>query len=99
MNPRFDSELGKFLRDKRKKLGLTISKVACRSGISLSYLGRLETGDVLSSGGQGPSSEVLEKLATALSCSVSQLIGLRELDKANRKEAFLIPSSRESSRQ
>jgi DNA-binding NtrC family response regulator len=59
--------LGSFLREKRRKLGLTLQQVAYRSGVSLGYLSQVELSK------NSPSIETLHRLACALQVSLGEM--------------------------
>lgn len=64
-------EFGKFLKTKRKELGLTIIELANLSGVSHPYISQIENGK------KGmPSTDVLSKLAEPLGLKFSELMGL-----------------------
>lgn len=63
-------ELRKTIRQRRIALGLTLKELAAMSGISASYLGRLERGD------RFPSARVLRKIAQPLNFSESEVFTL-----------------------
>jgi len=63
-------ELRKTIRQRRIALGLTLKELAAMSGISASYLGRLERGD------RFPSARVLRKIAKPLNFSESEVFTL-----------------------
>jgi transcriptional regulator with XRE-family HTH domain len=60
--------LGKRIRELRKKRGLTQEKLAEEAGIDVKYLGGIERGT------ENPTVGILEKLATALSVKLHQLL-------------------------
>ena len=62
------SELGKRLRLRRKARGLSIAEAAFACGWHKSVLSRIELGD------RGVQYDDLVKLASALSCSVRDLV-------------------------
>lgn len=53
-------EFGQFIKDKRKKLGLTMAELSAKSGVSHPYISQIENGHFK------PSSDVLSKLAGPL---------------------------------
>lgn len=59
-----------FIRQWRKYRGLTQEQLAGRLGVVTSSVSQLETGK------QGYSQPVLEELAVALNCSVTDLLGV-----------------------
>lgn len=60
--------LAKRLKELRAKNGLTQLQVAKRAGLTLAYIGRLETGHY------DPQLSTLKKLAKALQCKISELV-------------------------
>ena len=56
------------LKNKRSERGLTLSELSRRSGVSVSAIRGIESGD------NSPSLRTVEKLARGLSCPVSELI-------------------------
>ena len=69
------------MNEKFKKVrlskGMRVVELAGRSGISVSYIDRLDTGWTL------PSYEVAEKLAVVLECSVDEIF---PVDKLKRRK-------------
>ncbi|WP_431810634.1 helix-turn-helix domain-containing protein [Lysinibacillus capsici] len=63
-------DFGKMLKSLRKKRGLTLADLSDLSGISISYLNRLEKGERKS-----PGFTKIIKLAEVLSVPVSSLVG------------------------
>jgi len=61
-------EAGAALRDRRRKLGWTLTAVAARTGISTGTLSRLETNKLQ------PNLNQLVRLAAAYSCSLDELV-------------------------
>ena len=59
--------IGTRISDEREKAGLTQSQLADRTGITQSYICRLEKGE------HRPTNKTLTKIATALEIPVSQL--------------------------
>lgn len=62
--------LGERIRDRRRRKGWTLKQLAEASSISLPYLSDLERRD-----GINPSLDTLTSVATALDCSVADLVG------------------------
>ena len=63
------SEFGRFLRERRKQMGLTLQSLAKLSGVSQTYLTNIENGK------RGiPSPEILNKLADPLEISYKELM-------------------------
>lgn len=65
-----NQELGKTIKQRRIALGLTLKELVAMSGISASYLGRVERGD------RFPSARVLRKIAKPLNFSESEVFTL-----------------------
>lgn len=63
------SDLGLRLRREREKAGLSLARLAAATGISKTYLVRLETQE------GNPSLEVLGRIAEALDLTVADLLG------------------------
>ena len=61
------NHLGKILKQRRVMVPLTLQELAARSGVSLSYLGRIEGGE------RFPSAHILRKLAKPLGFSEAEL--------------------------
>lgn len=61
-------EIGRLIRRFRTRAGLTQTKLAAMSGITVNYLGLLERGT------RTPSLDVLAALAKSLGCRVRNLI-------------------------
>ena len=68
------TKLGHHLREWREYRGLTQVQLAPIIGISRSYLSKLETGD------QDYLQYIIERIAIALRCEVSDLVGVRPRD-------------------
>lgn len=68
-----DKSIGQLIREARKERHLTQRELALESGISLSALQRYETDE------RCPQLDVIEKLATALSCDKFELIGFNPI--------------------
>lgn len=62
--------VGERIRTTRESLRLSRAEAARRAGIDLNYLWRLETGRCAN-----PGTENLRKIAVALECPVSELLG------------------------
>ncbi len=60
--------LAKRLKQLRAKEGLTQLQLAKKAGVTLAYIGRLETGHY------DPQLSTLKKLAKALNCTISDLV-------------------------
>lgn len=65
------SDFGKYIKQLREAKGLMIKDIAARSGISESYIYRLENGER-----KVPSVVIIEKLAVALGVPASQLFNI-----------------------
>lgn len=63
-------DIGRKIKNLRKKMGLTLQELSERSGVSPGYISMLERGFKKS-----PTLEVLKKLAKGLGVSLSELIG------------------------
>jgi transcriptional regulator with XRE-family HTH domain len=64
-------DFGKYIKQLREAKGLMIKDIAARSGISESYIYRLENGER-----KVPSVVIIEKLAVALGVPASQLFNI-----------------------
>jgi len=62
-----NGNLGKILKQRMSMLSLTLHKLAAKSGVSPSYLGRVENGE------RFPSARILRKLAEPLGFTKSEL--------------------------
>lgn len=62
------SRLGPALRARREALGLSMNELSTRSGLTVSAIGYLETGQ------RRPSVDSLCRLATAFNCKPSELL-------------------------
>ena len=62
------AELSKRIKTLRAERGLTQAKLAERAGVTLAYIGRLETGHY------DPQLSTLRKLAKALKVSIADLV-------------------------
>lgn len=60
-------ELGSFIRDQRKQVGLSLRKLSDQAGISNPYLSQIERGL------RKPSAEILQSIAKALQISAETL--------------------------
>lgn len=65
-----NSDLSNMLRQRRVMMSLTLTDLAKRSGISSSYLGRIEAGE------RFPSARILRKLARPLDLEENELFAL-----------------------
>ncbi len=83
-----DEELGQRLKRQRARSGLSLADLAESTGISKTYLVRLES-DVAAN----PSLDVLRRIAQAMDTTVADLVGapVLEFDQA---EAPILPSLR-----
>ena len=64
------NNLGKILKQRRVMIPLTLKEVAATSGVSSSYLGRIENGQ------RFPSAQILRKIAKPLGFEESELFTL-----------------------
>ena len=64
------TDLGEILKQQRRMIPLTLSKLAAISGISPSYLGRIERGE------RFPSASILRKIAKPLGFEENELFSL-----------------------
>lgn len=62
--------IGQRIRSRRRELNLTLRELSERSDLSITYISDLERGKR-----GAPTAPVLERLATALECSVDYLLG------------------------
>ena len=78
--------LGKIIRDRREKLGLTLDEMKQRTGFSKPYLSTIETGKVKNP----PSDELLSKLETILKFEQKMLLHVAHIEKmpADVRHAF-----------
>lgn len=67
------NELGKIIKQRRVVAGLTLKELAAESGISSSYLGRVERGE------RFPSARVLGKLARPLGFGEAEMLTMAGL--------------------
>jgi len=81
-----DLDIGKKIKNLRKKKGLTLQELSQRSGVSPGYISMLERGFKKS-----PTLDVLKKLAKGLEVNLSELIGeeLVNLEKDERTKLLL----------
>lgn len=68
--PLWRESLGRVLRLRRTDLGLTLSQVSVRSGVSSQYLSEIERGL------KDPSSEVIEAISMVLGLALPQVLVL-----------------------
>jgi len=73
-------QVGRRVREIRKKMGLTQSTLGERAGITPDYLGRIERGH------GAVTLETLSRIAAALSTPVRQLLDVEEIASASREE-------------
>ena len=73
-------ELGWYVRLRRRELGLSVTALAEKAGMSQSYLSQIETGDR-----GNPSPESLRSLAAALEVSPRELESLVEMNRGEVK--------------
>jgi transcriptional regulator with XRE-family HTH domain len=66
----YKNKLGKILKQRRQALGLTLYEVSKGSGVSTSYMGRIEKGE------RFPSAEILKKIADQLGYNESEIFTL-----------------------
>ena len=66
----YRKDLGKLLKQKRQSANLTLFELSSTSGVSTSYLGRIEKGD------RFPSAAVLQRIARPLGYSERELFTL-----------------------
>ena len=88
-----NENLGKILKQRRIMMSLTLNKLASKSGVSPSYLGRVEKGE------RFPSARILYKLTKPLGFTKSELFTFAEYlppsdylstqFAENRNEAYL----------
>jgi len=64
------TDLGEILKQQRRMIPMTLRKLAALSGVSVSYLGRIERGE------RFPSASVLRKVAKPLGFKESELFSL-----------------------
>jgi len=73
-------QIGQRIRELRKRSDLTQFQVAERAGITPDYLGRIERGH------GAVTLETLDRIASALSVPIRQLLDLEEIATASREE-------------
>lgn len=73
-------QVGRRVREIRKKMGLTQSTLGERAGITPDYLGRIERGH------GAVTLETLSRIAAALSTPLRQLLDVEEIASASREE-------------
>jgi transcriptional regulator with XRE-family HTH domain len=71
-------DLGSAIRARRDRLGLTLEALAERTGVSRAMLSEIERG------AKNPTIRVVVRIAEALGCSVSQLLGEQPSPAADR---------------
>lgn len=69
------SGFGSIIRNRRKELGLSLKQIEDKTGISPSYINRIEKGQR-----KAPSYRIIEQLAEALDMPVGKLINVAEVD-------------------
>jgi len=62
--------LGRIIKQRRISLSLSLRKLEAKSGVSISHLGRIETGD------RFPSAHILQKIAKPLGFEENELFTL-----------------------
>ena len=67
--------IGRLVREYRKERGLTLDSVARRVNTTISYLSKIERGDI-----DNPSIGIVLAIARAIGCTVGQLVGETPLD-------------------
>src|SRR5579863_1349562 len=72
--------LGREIRNRRQRLGLTLAEVSGRTGISMPYLSLIETGQV----SNPPSDEKLQRLEQSLGFGSGDLITPAHLQRTPR---------------
>lgn len=65
-----DEGINRLIRQKRIMMSLTLQELADRSGISPSYIGRIERGE------RFPSAGILKKIAEPLNFNINELLSL-----------------------
>lgn len=65
---KINNDLRKMLKQRRLMAGLTLGEVSARSGVSVSYLGRIERGD------RYPSAAILRRIAEPLGADEIELL-------------------------
>ena len=79
--PLWREALGRALRLRRTELGLTLSQVSRRSGVSTQFLSEVERGL------KDPSSEVIEAVTITLGLEVPEVLGSRGHDETTARSA------------
>ncbi len=74
--------LGKMLKQQRVMIPLTLQELSAKSGVSKSYLARIERGK------RFPSPRILRKIAKPLSFSEHELLTLADYLSANTGDSF-----------
>lgn len=74
--PESHNFLGTFVRTHRKSLGRTLAQISSDANCSLTYLSRLELGQLA----DGPTLDLLRRLSVALGVDVIKLVQLKEED-------------------
>lgn len=69
------NEFGIYIKGLRRQMGLSIQEIAINSGISISYLSRLEKGLR-----KNPSGDVMIKLLLALNIEIQELLKILKID-------------------
>lgn len=85
-----DVRLGRTIRDRRKELGLSLTQVSAKAGISVGLLSQVERG--LSS----PSVRILRAISSALQVQVLELFGGGE-NAATDDESYIVRANRRRS--
>ncbi len=70
MDSDYEHHLGGIIKQQRISLSLTLQKIATRSGVSASHLGRIERGE------RFPSAHILQKIAKPLGFEEDELFTL-----------------------
>lgn len=89
-NPEITSHMSRFIKRRRRELGLSLDEVAKRMGGSKAHIWQLETG-----GSKNPTLWMILGLCEALHCSLNELIG-RDVSQPiySRNEMALIDAHR-----
>ena len=66
----YNNGLGRMLKQRRRMAELTLSQLSAGSGVSMSYLGRIENGE------RYPSATILRKIAVPLGITENELFTL-----------------------
>src|SRR5581483_1708802 len=72
--------LAQRIRTRREQAGMSLDELAVKAGLSKTYIWELEKDE---SGEKKPSADVLLRLATALSTTIGELMGLPTVQVAN----------------